>query len=103
MTVILLIVGHRPVFQTGPGEELLCPPQTAPRHLSGFTRHDDGVYFGNSARLVHLCHCISGESGGTIPNEVPVPRELFIARPAAEAGTLYPEPCLTVFLLTRAP
>jgi hypothetical protein len=24
VTVILLIVGHRPVFQTGPGEELLC-------------------------------------------------------------------------------
>jgi len=31
VTVILLIVGHRPVFQTGPGGDLLCPPQTAPR------------------------------------------------------------------------
>jgi hypothetical protein len=39
------------VFQTGPGEELLCPPQTAPLHLSGFTQHGDGVYFGNSVRL----------------------------------------------------
>jgi hypothetical protein len=29
VTVILLIVGHRPVFQPGPGGELLCPPQTA--------------------------------------------------------------------------
>jgi hypothetical protein len=76
VTVILLIVGHRPVFQTGPGGELLCPPQTAPRlrtnrdfgsfcqvaclfpagprHLSGFTQYDDGMYFGNAVRLVHL-------------------------------------------------
>src|SRR6185369_4439625 len=30
VTVILLIVGHRPVFQPGPGGDLLCPPQTAP-------------------------------------------------------------------------
>ena len=28
-----------------------------------------------------------------MPNGVPVPRELFIARTAAQAGTLYPEPC----------
>jgi mannosyltransferase len=28
-----------------------------------------------------------------MPNGVPVPRELFIARTAAEAGALYPEPC----------
>ena len=28
-----------------------------------------------------------------MPNGVPVPRELFIARTAAEAATLYPEPC----------
>jgi hypothetical protein len=28
-----------------------------------------------------------------MPNGVPVPRELFIAHTAAEAGTLYPEPC----------
>jgi len=28
-----------------------------------------------------------------MPNGVPVPRELLIARTAAEAGTLYPEPC----------
>jgi len=28
-----------------------------------------------------------------MPNGVPVPRQLFIARTAAEAGTLYPEPC----------
>jgi len=28
-----------------------------------------------------------------MPNGVPVPHELFIARTAAEAGTLYPEPC----------
>jgi hypothetical protein len=54
VTVILLIVGHRPVFQPGPAGELLCPPQTAPRHLSEFTRHDDGVYFGNAVRLVRL-------------------------------------------------
>jgi hypothetical protein len=54
VTVILLIVGHRPVFQPGPGGELLCPPQTAPHHLSGFTRHDDGVYFCNAVRLVRL-------------------------------------------------
>src|SRR5690242_19944130 len=74
VTVILLIVGHRPVFQTGPGEELLCPPQTAPRHLSGFTQHDDGMYFGNSVRLVHLCHCISGEPGGTFPGHGTLPR-----------------------------
>jgi hypothetical protein len=73
VTVILLIVGHRPVFQTGPGKELLCPPQTAPRHLSGFAQHDDGVYFGNSVRLVHLCHCISGEPGGTIPGHGTLP------------------------------
>jgi hypothetical protein len=74
VTVILLIVGHRPVFQTGPGEELLCPPQTAPRHLSGCTQHDDGVYFGNSVRLVHLCHCIPGGPGGTIPGHGTLPR-----------------------------
>jgi hypothetical protein len=24
-----------------------------PGHLSGFTQYDDGVYFGNAARLVH--------------------------------------------------
>jgi hypothetical protein len=74
VTVILLIVGHRPVFQPGPGEELLCPPQTAPRHLSGFTQHDDGVYFGNAVRLVHLCHCFSGEPGGTISGHGTLPR-----------------------------
>jgi mannosyltransferase len=28
-----------------------------------------------------------------MPNGVPVPHELFIARTAAQAGTLYPEPC----------
>lgn len=28
-----------------------------------------------------------------MPNGVPVPHQLFIARTAAEAGTLYPEPC----------
>jgi hypothetical protein len=82
VTVILLIVGHRPVFHACPGGELLCPPQTAPRlrtnrdlgsfcrvaclfpalrlfqlsrpgHLSGFAQYDDGVYFGNAVRLVH--------------------------------------------------
>jgi len=60
VTVILLIVGHRPVFQTGSGGDLLCLPQTAlrlrtnrdlrlfrvsrPGHLSGFTQYDDRVY-----------------------------------------------------------
>ena len=69
VTVILLIVGHRPVFQPGPSGDLLCPPQTAPRlrtnrdlrlfrvtrpgHLSGFTQYDDGVYSGSAVRLVH--------------------------------------------------
>jgi mannosyltransferase len=28
-----------------------------------------------------------------MPNGVPVPRQLFIARTAAQVGTLYPEPC----------
>jgi mannosyltransferase len=28
-----------------------------------------------------------------MPNGMPVPHELFIARTAAQAGTLYPEPC----------
>jgi hypothetical protein len=69
VTVILLIVGHRPVFQPGPSGDLLCPPQTAsplrtnrdlrlfrvsrPGHLSGFTQYDDGVYFGSAVQLVH--------------------------------------------------
>jgi len=69
VTVILLIVGHRPVFQPGPSGDLLCPPQTAPRlrtnrdlrlfrvsrlgRLSGITQYDDRVYFGSAVGLVH--------------------------------------------------
>src|SRR4029077_3097162 len=73
VTVILLIVGHRPVFQPGPSGDLLCPPQTAsplrtnrdlrlfrvsrPGHLSGFTQYDDGVSFGSAVQLVHAVIC----------------------------------------------
>jgi hypothetical protein len=81
VTVILLIVGHRQVLQSGPGGDLLCPPQTAlplrtncdlgsfcqvaclfpalrlfqlsrPGYLYGFTQYDDDVYFGNVVLLM---------------------------------------------------
>ena len=39
VTVILLIVGHRPVSQPFPGGDLLCLSQTARRSLPAFTQY----------------------------------------------------------------
>src|SRR5256886_710538 len=197
VTVILLIVGHWPVFQPGSGGGLLCPPQTAPRlrtnrDLGSFCqvaclfpakgesgekavkRGRDRVRgprprvaplpvvpvratFPDSPNTTTACisatpcgwstarHCVPAAActgahdrnntpgspeepsrarrvaragdgivyqarehqdswlmvgyglqyylARDMPNGVPVPHELFIARTAAEASTLYPEPC----------
>jgi hypothetical protein len=72
VTVILLIVGHRPVFQPGPGRELLCPPQTAPRNLSDSPNTPTACISvtprGWSTLQLHF-----GKPGGTIPGHGTLP------------------------------
>jgi mannosyltransferase len=57
-------------------------------------RAGDGIiYQGQRDRWLMVGYGLQYYLARDMPNGVPVPHQLFIARTAAEAGTLYPEPC----------
>jgi mannosyltransferase len=64
--------------------------------VAGQARAGDGIVYQaaeNQDNWLMVGYGLQYYLARDMPNGVPVPRELFIARTAAEAGTLYPEPC----------
>jgi hypothetical protein len=101
VTVILLIVGHRPVCQPFPAGDLLCLPQRSPAAIFPDSPNTTMACIPATPRGWSAVQLHTGISRQASPYQAVTPAQAAVLRPRYRLSLVKHQRSLTMFLLTR--